>query len=149
MVGRFRKVEVEQWAREDLGPGTTVNTDGLGSCHGLEAAGCEHKPRVTGSAATPPRDPHVRHLARAAAPASPGAGRFTPRGLPAHRQCRMTAKRLPMRPLAIAPASLQDSSCPTYYFPLPDGPAPATKTDDPTPTRLLHLELTWTVEWRS
>ena len=48
VVERFRKVEVEQWAKENLRPGTTVNTDGLGCFRGVEAAGCEHKPRVTG-----------------------------------------------------------------------------------------------------
>ena len=41
VVGRFRKVEVEQWARENLEPGTTANTDGLGCFRGVEAAGCE------------------------------------------------------------------------------------------------------------
>ena len=37
MLGRFRKVEVEQWTRENLQPGTTVNTDGLGRFRGVEA----------------------------------------------------------------------------------------------------------------
>ena len=48
MLGRFRKVEVELWAREDLQPGTRANTDGLGCFRGMEASGCEHKPREVG-----------------------------------------------------------------------------------------------------
>ena len=30
VVGGYRKDEVKQWARQNLQPGTTVNTDGLG-----------------------------------------------------------------------------------------------------------------------
>lgn len=35
-------------AGENLQPGSVVNTDGLGGFRGVEAVGCEHKPRVTG-----------------------------------------------------------------------------------------------------
>ena len=48
VLGRFCKVKGEQWASENLQPGTTVNTDGLDRSYGVEAAGYEHKPRVTG-----------------------------------------------------------------------------------------------------
>ena len=48
VVGGFRKNEVAQWAGQKLQPGTVVNTDGRGCFRGVEAAGCEHKPRVTG-----------------------------------------------------------------------------------------------------
>ncbi len=48
VVDGFRTAEVEQWAAQNLQPGTTVNTDGLACFKGLEAAGCEHKPHVTG-----------------------------------------------------------------------------------------------------
>ena len=44
----FRKVEVEQWARENLQPGTRMNTGGLGCFRGMEAAGSEQEPRVAG-----------------------------------------------------------------------------------------------------
>ncbi len=47
MVDGFRTAEVEQWAAQNLQPGTTVNTDGL-ACYKGVAAGCEHKPHVTG-----------------------------------------------------------------------------------------------------
>ena len=47
VLGCSRKVEVEQWARENLQPGTTVNMEGLVCFHGVEAAGREHKPRMT------------------------------------------------------------------------------------------------------
>ena len=48
VVRGFRKDEVAQWAGQNLQPGTVVHTDGLGCFRGVEAAGCEHKPRVTG-----------------------------------------------------------------------------------------------------
>ena len=48
VVAGFRTAEVAQWAAQHLQPGTTVNTDGLACFKGLEAAGCEHKPHVTG-----------------------------------------------------------------------------------------------------
>ena len=38
---------VEQWAGQNLERGSVVHTDGLGCFRGVEAAGCEHKPRVT------------------------------------------------------------------------------------------------------
>ena len=48
VVDGFRTAEVEQWAAQNLQPGTTVNTDGLACFKEVEAAGCEHKPHVTG-----------------------------------------------------------------------------------------------------
>ena len=48
VVDGFRKNVVEQWAGQNLEPGSVVHTDGLGCFRGVEAAGCEHKPRVTG-----------------------------------------------------------------------------------------------------
>ena len=47
-VEAFRKDEVEQWAGENVEPGTTVHSDGLGCFRGFAAAGCEHVPHVTG-----------------------------------------------------------------------------------------------------
>jgi len=48
VVAGFRKDEIEDWAGENLKPGTEVHTDGLGCFRGVEAAGCEHQPHVTG-----------------------------------------------------------------------------------------------------
>ncbi len=48
VVDGFRTAEVAQWAAQHVRPGTTVHTDGLACFQGLEAAGCEHKPLVTG-----------------------------------------------------------------------------------------------------
>ena len=48
VVDGFRKDVVEQWAGQNLEPGSVVHTDGLGCFRGVEAAGCEHRPRVTG-----------------------------------------------------------------------------------------------------
>ena len=48
VVDGFRRDVVEQWAGQNLEPGSVVHTDGLGCFRGVEAAGCEHKPRVTG-----------------------------------------------------------------------------------------------------
>ena len=48
VVDGFRTAEVAQWAAQQVRPGTTVHTDGLACFKGLEAAGCEHKPHVTG-----------------------------------------------------------------------------------------------------
>ena len=47
-VAGFRKDAVEEWAAENVEPGTTLNTDGTGCFKGFAAAGCEHTPRVTG-----------------------------------------------------------------------------------------------------
>ena len=48
VVDGFRKDVVERWAGQNLEPGSVVHTDGLGCFRGVEAAGCEHKPRVKG-----------------------------------------------------------------------------------------------------
>ena len=48
VVDGFSKDAVEQWAGQNLEPGSVVHTDGLGCFRGVEAAGCEHRPRVTG-----------------------------------------------------------------------------------------------------
>ena len=47
VVEGFRKDAVEEWAGENVDPGTTVNTDGRGCFTGFATAGCEHLPRVT------------------------------------------------------------------------------------------------------
>ena len=44
----FRKDVVEAWAGENVEPGTTVHSDGLGCFRGFAEAGCEHVPHVTG-----------------------------------------------------------------------------------------------------
>ena len=45
----FRRRAVEAWARQQqLQPGTVVRSDGLQCFRGVQAAGCEHQPRVTG-----------------------------------------------------------------------------------------------------
>ena len=48
VVDGFRKDAVAQWAGQNLEPGSVVHSDGLGCFRGVEAAGCEHRPRVTG-----------------------------------------------------------------------------------------------------
>lgn len=48
VVDSFRKDVVEQWAGQNLEPGSVMHTDGLSCFRGVEAAGCEHKPRATG-----------------------------------------------------------------------------------------------------
>ncbi len=48
LVAGFRKAELERWAREHLEPGTTVRSDGLACFQGVEDAGCQHEPTVTG-----------------------------------------------------------------------------------------------------
>lgn len=47
-VSGFRRRAVETWARQQLQPGTVVRSDGLQCFRGVQAAGCEHQPRVTG-----------------------------------------------------------------------------------------------------
>lgn len=44
----FRKLELERWAQQHLTPGSTVQSDGLACFGGVEAAGCQHRARVTG-----------------------------------------------------------------------------------------------------
>ena len=48
LVTGFRKAQLERWAREHLEPGTTVRSDGLACFQGVEDAGCQHEPTVTG-----------------------------------------------------------------------------------------------------
>ncbi len=48
-VEAFRKGEVEEWAGENLEPGTTVHSDGPGCFRGFATAGCEHVPQVRGA----------------------------------------------------------------------------------------------------
>ena len=48
VVEGFRKDAVQEWAGQNVKPGTHVNTDGLGCFKGFAAAGCKHAPRVTG-----------------------------------------------------------------------------------------------------
>ena len=48
VLAGFRKQEVERWARQHLQPGSTVTSDGLACFAGVEAAGCQHQPCVTG-----------------------------------------------------------------------------------------------------
>lgn len=47
-VGGFRRRAVEVWAQRQLQPGTVVRSDGLRCFRGVQAAGCEHQPRITG-----------------------------------------------------------------------------------------------------
>ena len=47
-VGGFRRRAVEVWAQRQLQPGTMVRSDGLRCFQGVQAAGCEHQPRITG-----------------------------------------------------------------------------------------------------
>ena len=47
-VGGFRPRAVEDWAQRQLQPGTVVRSDGLHCFRGVQAAGCEHQPRITG-----------------------------------------------------------------------------------------------------
>ena len=44
----FRRRAVQAWAQQHLRPGTLVRSDGLACFRGVQAAGCEHQPRVTG-----------------------------------------------------------------------------------------------------
>ena len=47
-VRGLRLQELEAWARQHLQPGTVVRSDGLSCLRGVQGAGCEHQPRVTG-----------------------------------------------------------------------------------------------------
>ena len=47
-VGGFRRRAVEVWAQRQLQPGTVVRSDGLRCVRGVQAAGCEHQPRIAG-----------------------------------------------------------------------------------------------------
>ena len=51
LVAGFRKAELGCRARENLKPGTTVQSDGLGCFRGVEAAGCRHGVTVRGGGA--------------------------------------------------------------------------------------------------
>ena len=44
----FRKQEIAAWAHRHLRRETVVYSDGLACFRGVEEAGCEHRPRVTG-----------------------------------------------------------------------------------------------------
>ena len=56
-VRGFRIRELEAWARQRLRPGTVARSDEPACFRGVQGAGCEHRPRVTGggkgSCATP------------------------------------------------------------------------------------------------
>ena len=47
---------------QNLEPGSVVHTDGLGCFRGVEAAGCEHKPRVTGGGKAGCENPDLLRL---------------------------------------------------------------------------------------
>ena len=47
-VKGFRKQEIAAWAHRHLRRETVVYSDGLACFRGVEEAGCEHRPRVTG-----------------------------------------------------------------------------------------------------
>ena len=50
-VKGFRKQEIAAWAHRHLRRETVVYSDGLACFRGVEEAGCEHRPRVTGGGA--------------------------------------------------------------------------------------------------
>ena len=56
-MGGFRRWAVEVWTQRQLQPAMVVRSDGLRCFRGVQAAGCEHKPRITrggkGSCVTP------------------------------------------------------------------------------------------------
>ncbi len=47
-VQGFRRAELERWARGHPRPGTALRGDGLHCFRGVQAAGCEQEPHVTG-----------------------------------------------------------------------------------------------------
>ena len=126
-VRGLRLQELEAWARQHLQPGTVVRSDGLSCLRGVEGAGCEHQPRVTGggqgSCETPGLtwvntllgnvkraidgtyhacDPQYvgRYLARVSLPLQPALP--ASRSRPPARLCRGAYPSLPHRLLTLA-----------------------------------------------
>ena len=46
-MGGFRRWAVEVWTQRQLQPAMVVRSDGLRCFRGVQAAGCEHQPRIT------------------------------------------------------------------------------------------------------